>query len=63
MKDFLLRRAQKPHSRAQRWMALIGSGILFWLIVPLVLIVLSLWLTLWLTLPMFSGGCFWLAWQ
>ncbi len=56
MKDFLLRRAQKPHSRAQRWMALIGSGILFWLIVPLVLIVLSLWLTLWLTLPMFSVG-------
>ncbi len=51
MKNFLLRRAQKPHGRAQRWLALLGSGILFWMIVPAFLLWFSGWLTIWGHLP------------
>ncbi len=51
MKDFLLRRAQKTHGRAQRWLALVGSGVLFWVIVPAFLLWFSGWLTIWGNLP------------
>ena len=51
MKDFLLRRAQKPHSPLHRWVALVGGAILFWIVIPLLLVALSLLLTFWLRLP------------
>jgi len=51
MKDFLLRRAQQPHSPAHRWLALLGSAILFWAIVPVALLWLSGWLTVRFGIP------------
>ncbi len=51
MKGFLLRRAQKPHGRAQRWLALLGSAVLFWLVVPAFFLWFGGWLTIWGNLP------------
>ena len=51
MKDFLLRRAQQQHSPAHRWLALLGSAILFWAIVPAFLLWLSGWLTAHFSIP------------
>jgi protein-S-isoprenylcysteine O-methyltransferase Ste14 len=51
MKNFLLRRAQQPHGRAQRWLALLGGVVLFWMVVPAALLWLGGWLTIWEKLP------------
>jgi protein-S-isoprenylcysteine O-methyltransferase Ste14 len=48
--------AQRPYSRRQRLAAIVLGGILFWIIVPFVIIIGSCTLDPWLSLPRFVCG-------
>lgn len=48
--------AQREYSKNQRIMAVILGGIVFWIIVPLGMVVTSLYIDHWLNLPKFTYG-------
>jgi protein-S-isoprenylcysteine O-methyltransferase Ste14 len=58
-KDFIKRFeewAQKPYSRRQRLVVIVLGGILFWIVLPFVIIIGSYSLDQWLSLPRFVYG-------
>jgi protein-S-isoprenylcysteine O-methyltransferase Ste14 len=58
-KDFIKRFkewTQKPYSRRQRLAVIVLGGILFWIVLPSVIIIGSTYLDAWLSLPRFVYG-------